>query len=204
MTARASLTPDQKRALLGLARRAVEAAAADRPPPDIPLDARLREPQGAFVTLHVRGELRGCIGLIEPLQPLAEAVARCAAGAAVEDPRFPPVSASELPDLMIEISALQEPTDLPDPSVVVLGRHGLIARGGRRRGVLLPQVPVEQGWDVPTYVRETLRKAGLPPQALVRGEATLQAFEAEVFSEEETGPTEPPPGSPPRSPAPHR
>jgi AmmeMemoRadiSam system protein A len=148
-----------------------------------------------FVTLRAGNELRGCIGILEPARPLAEAVAQCAAAAATEDPRFPPLSRDELGRVSIEISALAAPVPVSDPGQVVLGRHGLLVSRGRRRGVLLPQVPVEQGWDLATFLRETCLKAGLPPDAWRSG-ARLEAFGAEVFGEEE--PRGGPPGTAPQ------
>ncbi len=181
------LSPSEKRALLDLARRAVASRLEGAPAPALdPAPPRLLVRQGVFVTLRDGGELRGCIGIPEPAQPLAEAVARCAAAAAAEDPRFPPLARDELGWVSIEISALEPPVPIRDPGQIVLGRHGLMASRGGRRGVLLPQVPVEQGWDLETFLRETCLKAGLPPDAWRTG-ATLEAFEAEVFGEEGCG-----------------
>jgi AmmeMemoRadiSam system protein A len=195
----APLTSAERLLLLDLARRAVLARAEGRPGPEPPRSPRLLERQGAFVTLRVRGDLRGCIGIVEPIRPLAETVAHCASAAAAEDPRFPPLGAEEAREVVIEITALAPPVPVGSLGQIEIGRHGLVASRGSRRGVLLPQVAVEQEWDVPIFVAETLRKAGLPPDALERGGATLEAFEAEVFSEETTAES---PGSPPRSHAP--
>ncbi|HEU4403147.1 MAG TPA: AmmeMemoRadiSam system protein A, partial [Candidatus Polarisedimenticolia bacterium] len=196
------LSRDERRALLALARRAVQACLAALPGPEVGSQpTRLRMRQDAFVTLRVRRELRGCIGIMEGADSLAETVIRCAAAAATEDPRFTPLDPAELPDLSIEVSALRPPVRVPDPSRIVLGRDGLRVTRGGRRGVLLPQVAVEQGWDLETFVRECCLKAGLPPDAVQQG-ATLEAFSAEVFSEDEEEATRPRPGFPRRSPAP--
>ena len=187
--------------LLRLAREAVVARVHGVPPPDPRVDPpRLREPQGAFVTLLLGGDLRGCIGTIEAITPLAETVIRCAAAAATEDPRFPALRPADVPDLVIEVTLLEPPFEVRERSQVILGRHGLMAVRGSRRGVLLPQVAAEHGFDLPTFIQETLKKAGLPPDALERGGATLLAFEGEVLAEDPRDPTAPAPGSPPRSP----
>jgi len=194
------LTAEERRALLRLARLAVIAAVTGVALPDpAPGEARLREPQGAFVTLQLHGDLHGCIGMVDPVRPLAETVAHCAAAAATEDPRFPPLLKNQVEQLSIEITALQPLFEVHDPAEIVLGRHGLVVARGGHRGVLLPQVAVEHGFDVETFVRETVRKAGLPPDAISRGGAALLAFEAEIFSEGTPGATGSGPGSPLRS-----
>ena len=156
-------------------------------------------PRAAFVSLHAEGDLRGCIGMITAVESLAGTVARCAALAATEDPRFPPLERAELDAVSIEISVLGPRVPIADPSGIVVGRHGLMVTLGSRRGLLLPQVAVEQGWDRETFLRETCRKAGLEETAWKKG-AVVEAFEAEVFSEA-APPTGAPPRSPPGSPA---
>ncbi|HOW85992.1 MAG TPA: AmmeMemoRadiSam system protein B [Candidatus Aminicenantes bacterium] len=143
---------------------------------------KLRTPRGAFVTLTEAGDLRGCIGFIEPVMPLGQAVIRCAIYAATEDPRFPPVSAAELGRLRIEISVLTPAREIGQPGLVQVGRHGLIVERDGRKGVLLPQVPVENGWDRETFLAQGSLKAGLPADAWKRG-AKLSVFEAIVFRE---------------------
>jgi AmmeMemoRadiSam system protein A len=118
--------------------------------------------------------------------PLFKVVQECAVAAATEDPRFPPVSANELPSLRIEISVLTPLVPIR-PEEVQVGRHGLMVSKGRMRGLLLPQVPVEWGWDREMFLDQTCVKAGLPPSAWRHG-ATLQAFTAEVFGEEGNSP----------------
>ncbi len=134
------------------------------------------------MSLHRGGRLRGCVGMVLPERPLAETVVACAADAATEDPRFDPLQAAELADVTIEISALDPPFRITDPSQVSIGMHGLLVTERRRRGLLLPQVAVEQGWDLPTFLEEACLKAGLPPDAWARG-AIVEAFSAQVFSE---------------------
>ncbi len=140
----------------------------------------LGENCGAFVTLWKAGRLRGCIGYIEPRKPLYQTVRECAMAAALQDPRFEPVQPEELPTLRVEISVLS-PIFQISPEQVEVGRHGLMISQGRRRGVLLPQVPVEWNWDRERFLEETCCKAGLPPDAWRHG-ANIEAFTAQVFS----------------------
>ena len=137
---------------------------------------------GAFVTLRIKGRLRGCIGYPEPELPLLEVIERCAVSAAISDPRFPPLSAAEWSEVELELSVLGpiEPAD--EIADVVVGRHGLIIEFGRRRGLLLPQVAVEWKWDAVEFAAQTCIKAGLPRDAWQKG-AKLFKFEAEVFGE---------------------
>jgi AmmeMemoRadiSam system protein A len=144
----------------------------------IPRDLRA----GAFVTVRVRGELRGCIGYPEPELPLVEAVERSAVSAAVADPRFPPLTAEDWNDLDVEVSVLGPIEPVDDIREVVVGRDGLIVEFGSRRGLLLPQVAVEWKWNVVEFAGQTCVKAGLPRDAWLKG-AKLFKFEAEVFSE---------------------
>ena len=177
------LREDERRALLHLARASITARLGGLPPPSLPAEPRLLEPRAAFVSLRVDDDLRGCIGSLDPHAPLAETIIRCAAAAATEDPRFPPLEPAEAVSLRVEISALSSLVAVTNPlAEIVPGRHGLVVSIGSRRGLLLPQVAVEHGWDVRTFLRETCRKAGLPPDAWERG-ASVQAFEAEVFAE---------------------
>jgi AmmeMemoRadiSam system protein A len=177
------LREEEVRLLLRVARAAITARLEGRssPPPRGPL--RLLRRQGAFVSLHREGDLRGCIGLISPQETLLETVAYCAVAAAFGDPRFPPLERSELNALAIEISVLSPPYPVDDIKRLVAGRHGLIVTLGKRRGLLLPQVATQHGWDVATVLQETCRKAGLPIDAWERG-GIVEAFEAQVFSEE--------------------
>ena len=143
---------------------------------------KFRAPRGAFVTLTKAGNLRGCIGYIEPVLPLGAAVIRTAILAATEDPRFRSVSAAELKDLRVEISVLTPPREIADPRQVKVGTHGIIVERDGAKGVLLPQVPVENGWDRETFLEEGCLKAGLPRDAWKRG-ARISVFQAIVFHE---------------------
>jgi AmmeMemoRadiSam system protein A len=175
------LTDAQKRALAGVARRSVVSEVTHQPPEPVRVDVELPQASGVFVTIKRRGELRGCLGTLHCRQGLAEEVARCAADAASEDSRFPPVEDEELPELEIEVSVLGPLEEVaPDPASVVVGRHGLVAEQGVRRGLLLPQVATEWGWTAEQFLRQTCVKAGLPADAWRSG-ARIYRFEAEVF-----------------------
>jgi uncharacterized protein len=178
------LSETDRRALLDLARRAVaESVLLQKPLEGIPESGIFAVKRGAFVTIHLRGRLRGCIGIVEAFEPLGEAVARCAASAALHDPRFSPVRAEELPHLQIEISLLSVPEAIL-PENVEIGRHGLIVSQGGKRGLLLPQVAVEHKLTREQFLDETCRKAGLPPKAWQNPETQIDGFTCEVFSEQ--------------------
>jgi AmmeMemoRadiSam system protein A len=144
----------------------------------------LQQPCGAFVTLHKQGSLRGCIGRMAATMPLEETVRLMAREAGFGDPRFPPLRAGELEQCHIEISALSPMSVCPDPRQVKVGFHGLYLVRGGRSGVLLPQVPVEQGWNLDEYLDYICVKAGLPPESYSAPDATLYTFTAVVFGED--------------------
>jgi len=150
----------------------------------IPLDpptAHLAQPRGVFTTLHLQDQLRGCVGYVLPISSLYTAVAETARAAAFEDTRFYPVTIDEARALAIELSILSPPLPIA-PELVEVGRHGLLISMAGRRGLLLPQVPIEHHWDRITFLEHTCRKAGLPTDAWQKG-ATIEAFTAEVFGE---------------------
>jgi AmmeMemoRadiSam system protein A len=167
--------------LLHLAHQSIEAGLENRSLSVTPPSDHLAEFRGAFTTLHLHDRLRGCIGYVSPNQPLFRTVAETARAAAFGDPRFAPVTLEEAADLKVEISVLSPLCPIAANDVVV-GRHGLVVAQGNRRGLLLPQVPVEWDWDRETFLSQTCLKAGLPADAWLRG-AELQAFTAEVFGE---------------------
>jgi AmmeMemoRadiSam system protein A len=175
-------TEAQRQAILELARAAVHAQVSGGPLPSVAID--LPDATGAFVTLKRAGQLRGCLGTLECRRSLAEEVARCAANAASEDPRFPPVALPELDGLDVEVSVLGplELIDPTDPDAIVVGRHGLVVERGSCRGLLLPQVAPEWGWTRDQFLTHTCRKAGLPDDAWRRG-ARVYRFEADVFGD---------------------
>jgi AmmeMemoRadiSam system protein A len=177
------LSSDDRRALLDVARRAiVEAVSHDRLPDFAPPAGALAEPRAAFVTLHCRGRLRGCIGRVEPEYALAETVVRCAISAARDDPRFPGVESEEVGEMEIEISVLS-PLERTPPEEIELGRHGLMIVQGARRGLLLPQVAVEHKFTRERFLEATCEKAGLAPDAWKDPATQILSFTAEVFSD---------------------
>ncbi len=168
------------RALLRAARDAIEAAVLRREerPGDEEDAPAMRALGAAFVTLRREdGELRGCIGELEARRPLVDSVRGCAASAALRDPRFSPMTPPELSGLRIGISVLTPAEPVQGPEDVEVGVHGVIVERGIRRGVLLPEVAVEQGWDAETFVSYCCRKAGLPPDAWRDPETTIEVFE---------------------------
>jgi len=179
----APLTAVERGALVGIARAAIRARLGLGPPPAIPETGGLGERRGAFVTLHRGGELRGCIGRFEPEGSLARTVADMAVAAAFDDPRFPQLGAEEADDLDIHVSALGPRVPLSDPELLRVGRHGLVVTQGWHRGVLLPVIAVEQGWDPPTFLKHTCLKAGLRADAWRDPATTLETFEAEEFGD---------------------
>lgn len=178
------LNETQRTTLLRIARQAVEAAVRDEAYKPHTDDPELRKPGAAFVTLKREGDLRGCIGTTEPHEPTAVNVARMARAAAREDPRFPPVTPDEVRELTIDVSLLSPARKVVDVNSVEVGVHGLVMEQGGRRGLLLPQVPVEWGWNRQQFLEHTCLKAGLPKDAWRTG-ATIYAFTAEVFGEED-------------------
>lgn len=185
MSGAGSLSEGARADLLALARGTLEAHFRGQPPPRLASDRAeaFGEPRGLFVTLHRRGRLRGCIGTLAPTGDLTRVVSEFALRAAFEDPRFPPLEAAELPECEIEISVLTAPKPISGPEDVEIGRDGLILELGPRRGLLLPQVATEWGFDAARFLAEVAQKAGLPPSAWQRPDARLWTFQAEVFSE---------------------
>jgi AmmeMemoRadiSam system protein A len=176
------LTAEDQQKLLKLARHALEAHVRRQAPPACERGGVLDEPLGVFVSIHNEDELRGCLGRLDVDVPLAETVADLAAVVSDSDPRFQPVSPAELPNLDVEISVLTPEREIRSIEEIEVGRHGLIVERGYRRGLLLPQVATERGWDVETFLVHTCLKAGLPEDAWRSG-ARILVFEAQVFSE---------------------
>ena len=150
---------------------------------------KYQEARGVFVTLRKGKELRGCIGFPLPLYPLGKAVVKAAIAAAFDDPRFPPLSKDELGEVEIELSVLTVPEqiEVKDASEylekIKIGRDGLIIKYGGNSGLLLPQVPGEQGWGIEEYLNGICMKAGLAPGTWREGGVTLEAFQAQIFEE---------------------
>lgn len=177
------LTDEERMRLLQIARESLARHLTGEAPLPLPDDG-LPDASGVFVTIKTAGQLRGCLGVLTLRDSLSAEVARCARDSATEDPRFPPMSASELDAAALQISVLG-PLEAIDPAqegTIVPGRHGLVVEQGCRRGLLLPQVALEWGWGVEQFLCQTCRKAGLPLDAWQRG-ATVYRFEAEVFGE---------------------
>jgi AmmeMemoRadiSam system protein A len=177
--------PEERAILLKLAHESILSVLEHR---EISLTApspHLSEPRGAFTTIHFQGLLRGCVGYVFPVASLYRAVAETARAAAFEDTRFSPVALEEAPALEVSLSILS-PVKAIKPEEVEIGLHGLVVSQGGRRGLLLPQVPVEHQWDRVTFIEQTCRKAGLPLDAWQKG-AKLEAFTAEVFGDRDMG-----------------
>lgn len=181
------LSPSERQTLLSVAREHITSHLLRSAPSYPPRRAELEIEGGAFVTLHaVRdGErrLRGCIGHIESEMPLYDTVRDAAFSAAFRDPRFPPLTESELGSIEIEISVLSPLETISDPGVIVAGVHGIMLQRGRHAGLLLPQVASERSWDRQTFLEQTCRKAGLPSGAWSDSATTIRIFTAEVFDE---------------------
>jgi AmmeMemoRadiSam system protein A len=182
----AELSQDERRVLLAAAREAIAAQLAGRRAERPPASGAMAQRRGAFVTLRRAGdgELRGCVGQMEASEPLLDTVAEMAVAAATRDGRFAPVSGRELDSLRLEISVLS-PLAPIRPAEVEVGRHGLLLHYGDRRGVLLPQVPVEHSWDRESFLEHTCEKAGLPRDTWKQQGVELFGFTATVFGEDD-------------------
>lgn len=178
------LTEEEKRELLLAAREAIRAALAGGPlaHPPAPLPGLDRH-CGLFVTLKAEGRLRGCIGYIESARPLRELAPEIAVKSALDDPRFSPLTPAELPLVTIDLSVLSPLRRVRNVQEIVVGRHGLLLELGSHRGLLLPQVAVEFGWDRRAFLEATARKAGLHREAWMDSGATLFSFTAEIIEE---------------------
>ncbi|HYO76365.1 MAG TPA: AmmeMemoRadiSam system protein A [Thermoanaerobaculia bacterium] len=180
------LTEEQRTRLLRIARQSIEAVLDGRRAElnRSQLDETLTRPSGAFVSLHTDdGGLRGCIGSIQPVAPLCDAVVANAINAAFRDPRFYPLRSDELAKVDIEISVMSPLEVVRDVQTIEIGRDGLIITRGSRRGLLLPQVATQHGWDRETFLRQTCVKAGLPPDTWRSADCRIEKFSAEVFGE---------------------
>jgi uncharacterized protein (TIGR00296 family) len=185
---------DGKKAVM-IARTVIESHVMKTKPPEFEVPDIFHRKSGVFVTIttYPGDQLRGCIGYPEPVMPLIDAIKDAAVSACSRDPRFPPVKREELKNLKVEVSLLtppekikvKKPRDLV--ACVDVGRHGLIMERDWRKGLLLPQVPVEWGWDVEEFLSQTCMKAGLMPDSWLQEGTSCYKFEAEVFSEEKPG-----------------
>jgi AmmeMemoRadiSam system protein A len=173
---------EERAQLLRLAHDSIISALEFREIPLEPPTLHLAESRGVFTSLHFFEELRGCVGYVLPTLPVYRAVAETARAAAFDDNRFPPVTKEEAPHLEIELSILSPPQAIR-PEDIEVGRHGLLISQNGRRGLLLPQVPIEHEWDRTTFLEQTCRKAGLLLNAWQKG-ATIEAFTAEIFRDQ--------------------
>lgn len=177
---------DSRAYLLRAARHAIESAldCSDEKGPDDRLVPALRETRGLFVTLKVRGRLRGCIGSVEPRKPLVDLIGDVARAAAFEDPRFAPLRREDLEEMRIEISVLSPPTQIDRPEDIEIGRHGVIVEMDNARGLLLPEVATERQWNVTQFLDRASEKAGLQPGAWKSPRARLFTFTTLHFGED--------------------
>jgi uncharacterized protein (TIGR00296 family) len=182
------LTDDEGTMAVRSARAAIEYKIARRPKPSIALTPVFGEKRGVFVTLTRNGSLRGCIGFPYPVMPLGDALTHAAEAAALEDPRFPPVTKDELSSISLEVTILTVPEPLEGqpagrPEQVKVGKHGLIVRGLGTSGLLLPQVATDYGWDAKTFLDQTCQKAGLTGSCWTSKNVEVLTFEGQIFSE---------------------
>jgi len=183
------LTNDEGAMAVRSARTAIEYAVAKRPKISPDLTPVFDEKRGVFVTLTKSGSLRGCIGFPYPVMPLGEAIVHAAKAAALEDPRFPPVTKDELAAISLEVTVLTVPETLGGepakrPQMVIVGKHGLIVRGMGTSGLLLPQVATEYGWDARTFLDHTCIKAGLSERCWTSKNIEILTFEGQIFPEQ--------------------
>jgi len=180
------LTKEERRSLLKLARDTIHARLHGKSIPSYaPVSETLKDPRGAFVTLHRHGSLRGCIGYVEAIKPLYKTVQEMSIAAAFQDPRFPGLAIGEEDEIDIEISVMSPLERIFDVKSIEVGKHGIIIKRGFNSGLLLPQVAGEQGWDRDTFLEHTCYKAGLPGDCWRKKGTEILTFTAEVFSEKE-------------------
>ena len=176
------LTKKESYKLLDIARSAVSSRLIDGETELSTTLAGLQEKRGVFVTIHKHDELRGCIGIFASDKPLYKTVAEMALKAAFKDPRFSPLIYDELKEIVFEISVLSPLREIKEKRDIEIGRHGIYISKGASRGVLLPQVATEQGWDVDSFLSHTCLKAGLPKDEWKR-DVKIEIFSAQIFSE---------------------
>jgi len=177
---RSPYTDVEKKELLSIARNAITEFVTDKKTIEVDMkNPKLRSDGAVFVTIKEKGSLRGCIGHVQAIMPLYQSVIKNAIAASSSDPRFPPMTKDELQDIEIEISILSPMQKLKDVKNIQIGKHGLVIRKGSQSGLLLPQVPIEQGWDRQTFLKQICAKAGLPEYAWK--DAELYTFTAEII-----------------------
>lgn len=180
------LNREERRTLLGLARSAIaKKLKLDHQAVEVKSTPGLSSKSGAFVSLHRRGSLRGCIGTFSSETPLSNTVEDMARAAAFDDPRFPPMSEEELPEVNLEISVLTPMRRVQSIEEIEVGRHGIYIAQGAYRGVLLPQVATENNWNRDTFLKHTCLKAGLKEDCWRDEKTEIHIFSAEVFGEDD-------------------
>ncbi len=183
-----TLDNEEQQVLLKIARNTIQDYIVNRHIPPIPIEVNdypeLQQPAGVFVTLTKNKQLRGCIGYIKPIAPLAQAVSKMAIAASTEDPRFSPVTPDEIKEIKIEITVLSELTQIHNINQIEVGKHGLYIVKGFNSGLLLPQVATEQGWNREEFLTHTCYKAGLPANAWKEKDAEIFIFSGAIFHEE--------------------
>ena len=178
------ISDEDKRVMLSAALTVLTAAAKGEEAAPLDLFKGIDyEPMGVFVTLHKTGELRGCIGYIEGIKPLGDAIIEMSEAAATRDPRFAPVTEDELEEIDLEISLLSPLEKIDDPEQIEVGKHGLVIKSGYNKGLLLPQVATENNWDRDTFLEHSCLKANLPSDGWQSEDTEISIFSAEVFSE---------------------
>ena len=179
------ITQTHKYNLLKLARKTIEEHLFKESNIELKLeDPIYQEEKGCFVTIHKKGNLRGCIGIVDAIYPVIKVVEQMAYSSAFRDPRFQPLTENEYPDIDIEISLLSKPYAIDSPDDIIIGKHGLIISYQGQKGLLLPQVATEHQWDVETFLNHTCLKASLPVDKWKKG-ANIEVFDAIVFGENE-------------------
>ncbi|MEM0372745.1 MAG: TIGR00296 family protein [archaeon] len=188
------LTIDEGRMLVKLARDSIENSLHKKKEFEMRnVPESLMKNRGVFVTLYVDGELRSCVGYPKPVMRLLDATVRAAAAAAFNDSRFPSIKEKDLANLRVEVTVLTPPEEIKTKErkdmkkEVIIGRHGLIAEYGPFSGLLLPQVPVEEGWDAETFLGQTCWKAGLSPSDWLNSKVKFYRFEGQIFAELKNG-----------------
>ena len=176
------LSEEEKETLRHIAETVIQSTARGKPVPDFTVESKtLKEKRGAFVTINRKGQLRGCIGYIQPYKPLYQTIEEMAVKAAFHDPRFNPVTEAELSDLEIEISVLTPMKRIKDVEEIEVGKHGILIEKGFHSGLLLPQVATEYGWDRKTFLEHTCLKAGLSKDAWKDEDTVISVFSADIF-----------------------
>lgn len=182
------LSLDEGKKAVGLARESIESE-LNKTEVQIEAPKSFEEKRGVFVTINKGENLRGCIGRPYPNQSLKEGILGAAKDAAFNDPRFPSLTKEEIDEVKIEVTILTKPDKIEGdpkkrPEKIEIGKHGLIAESGYKKGLLLPQVPVDNDWDEIDFLSQTAMKAGLSPDAWVDEEVGYYKFEGQIFAEE--------------------